>query len=610
MMGTKARDFAPLVNVSLEELVPNDHFYRYVERTFDLAFVRGFVQETYAGGGRPSIDPIVFFKLQLVMFFEGIRSERQLMRHAADRLSVRWYLGYDLGEPLPDHSSLTRIRTRYGVEVLRRFFDAVVDQCQQAGLVWGKELYSDATKVQANASLDSVKPRFAVEAHLAALFSSETVEKPAPGLEVGHSDSASADHPLIGPPDMPSGEVSSPGEQPAEKASSLPPRQLHPSLENTTREELARTNGERHDWIERLGEPDRAVIRGTYRRMSDFQVSTTDPDATLMSTKGGGSHLGYHTHYIVDGGKARIILSTLVTPSDVMENQPVLDLLWRVRFRWKLRPRQFTGDTTYGTAENIVALEEQHIRAYVPLPDFDQRTDFFGQRDFQYDAQRDVYLCPNGAELHHSPSGSTEHYKLYWAKAKTCNACPLKAQCTTSSRGRRLSRHVDEEYLERVRAYHTTERYKKAMRKRSVWVEPLFAEGKDWHGMRRFRLRQLWRVNCEALMRAAGQNLKRLLKKRGWGRRPLPAEAVCAASHPDWEDDEQPMEHAARRTWARNLIASMVSLGSIWGMRHAETGTFAHAVVVHVGAPSCADAHTLTETSPRPTDIYLSYLLD
>jgi len=79
-----------------------------------------------------------------------------------------------------------------------------------------------------------------------------------------------------------------------------------------------------------------------------------------------------------------------------------------------------------------------------------------------------------------------------------------------------------------VRSYQTTEAYKKALRKRSVWVEPLFAEGKDWHGMRRFRLRELWRVNCEGLMRAAGQNLKRLLKKRGWGRRPFPAEAIYA----------------------------------------------------------------------------------
>src|SRR5256714_10646961 len=174
MMGTKERHFAPLINVSVEELVPQDHFYRHLERTLDLSFVREFVHETYAGGGRPSIDPVVFFKLQLVMFFEDIRSERLLMRHAADRLSVRWYIGFDLGEPLPDHSSLTRIRERYGVRVFRRFFEAIVEQCQQAGLVWGKELYFDGTKVLANASTESVKPRFFVEAHLAQLFGAQT----------------------------------------------------------------------------------------------------------------------------------------------------------------------------------------------------------------------------------------------------------------------------------------------------------------------------------------------------------------------------------------------------------------------------------------------------
>ncbi len=72
MMGIKQWHFAPLINVSLEELVPKDHFYRYLEQTLDLSFVREFVQETYACKGRPSIDPVVFFKLQLVMFFEGI----------------------------------------------------------------------------------------------------------------------------------------------------------------------------------------------------------------------------------------------------------------------------------------------------------------------------------------------------------------------------------------------------------------------------------------------------------------------------------------------------------------------------------------------------------
>jgi len=141
MMGMKQRSFAPIVNVSLEDLVPQDHFYRHLERTLDLSFVREFVQETHAAGGRPSIDPVVFFKLQLVLFFEGIRAARQLIRHAVDRLSVLWYLGYhDVGEPLPVHSSLSKIRTRYGIEVFHRFFEAIVEQCQQAGLVWGGEL--------------------------------------------------------------------------------------------------------------------------------------------------------------------------------------------------------------------------------------------------------------------------------------------------------------------------------------------------------------------------------------------------------------------------------------------------------------------------------------
>jgi transposase len=117
-----------------------------VDRALDLTFVRDLVQARYAcDSGRPSVDPIVFFTLQLVIFFEGMRSERQLLQLAADRLSVRWYVGYNLDEPLPDHTSLTRIRARYGPEVFHRFLEAVVEQCQQAGLVWGRARYVDAT---------------------------------------------------------------------------------------------------------------------------------------------------------------------------------------------------------------------------------------------------------------------------------------------------------------------------------------------------------------------------------------------------------------------------------------------------------------------------------
>jgi transposase len=232
MMGSKQRGFAPLIHVSLEELVPQDHFYRHLEQSLDLSFVREFVQETYANGGRPSIDPIVFFKLQLVMFFEDIRSERLLMRHAADRLSVKWYLGYDLNEALPHHSSLTKIRTRYGIEVFRRFFDTIVEQCQEAGLVWGRESYFDGTKVAANAGKESVKPRFAVEAHLSGLFNTEAEE----------------------PVDEEEQQI--PQEEPAGSDSLV---QLPVSLSPAAYEELSQHNAERHDWIEEEGAQDRRL---------------------------------------------------------------------------------------------------------------------------------------------------------------------------------------------------------------------------------------------------------------------------------------------------------------------------------------------------------------
>ena len=228
----------------------------------------------------------------------------------------------------------------------------------------------------------------------------------------------------------------------------------------------------------------------------------------------------------MDGGKARIILDALVTPSEVMDNQPMQDLLWHVCFRWQLQPDFACGDTTYGTLENIVALEAADIRAYMPLPDFEHRTPFYGKQRFSYEAEQDQYRCPHGALLPRRKTRYTERLIVYQADAETCNACPLKAKCTESNAGRQVHRSFDEAYLDLVRSYHSLEAYKKAMRKRKVWVEPLFGEGKAWHGMERFRLLMLEQVNIEALVRATGQNLKRLLSWRGWGRRWWPGGAV------------------------------------------------------------------------------------
>jgi transposase len=498
--------FVPRRSLALDQLVPADDFYRHLEAQLDLRFVRPWVEGLYAKHGRPSIDPVVFFKLQLILFFEGLRSERQLLRVVADRLSLRWYVGYDLGDELPHHSSLTRIRARYG----RPFFERVVDLCQEAGLVWGKELIFDATRVEANAALDGLVPRFYLKAkaasaeiaeHLEVLFRPEPTDETIPTAAAPPAETVREQpEPLLAPTPIPTG------------------------LSDAELAQLAAANASQWRLLEEGQlDPERPPAGG-YQRIAGLRVNPTDPDATPMELKKGGARLGYQDHYVVDGGKQRIILAALVLPADIRESVPLADLTRRVCFRWHLRPARAIADSAYGTGENLrIREEELNIRALMPVVDAEKPGPFYKQQAFRYDAERDLYVCPQGTELRPSGGNPEKRVWTYQAPAVACQACPVREHCTASTQGRALRRHFDEEYRARVRAYQGTPAYEKAMRKRAVWVEPLFGEAKDWHGLRRFRLRGLANVNIEGLCIAAGQNLKRYLAAKGWGRRPTPS---------------------------------------------------------------------------------------
>jgi hypothetical protein len=270
---------------------------------------------------------------------------------------------------------------------------------------------------------------------------------------------------------------------------------------------------------------------GSYERISSRKLSRTDADATPMPMRDGRTVLGYQDHYLVDGGRARIILHAFVTPGDVSESQVLVDQLRRTLFRRKLRPQRLIADAKYGTARNVHAIEELGIRAFVPLHEGDTSSPFYRHTQFTYDAEQDSYHCPQGTVLKFRHRDDQNERWLYRAKASVCNVCAVKSACTSSNQGRLVGRSFHAEYLERVRSYYDTPAFKKAMRKRSVWIEPLFAEAKDWHGLRRFRLRGLDNVNIVALLVATGQNLKRWLAATGWGHRWGPA--GCLAAPPE-----------------------------------------------------------------------------
>ena len=166
---------------TLRDLVPADHILRRVNKVLDLSWLRAEVKSAYDEyQGRPSIDPESALRLMLAGFFEGIVHDRKLMRQAQVNLAIRWFAGYRLHEKLPDHSSLTRIRKRWGAERFKKIFQKSVEQCIQAGLVDGETVHVDATLIRADVSWESL-----VERHAEQVMAENAAgpDGPAPGPE-------------------------------------------------------------------------------------------------------------------------------------------------------------------------------------------------------------------------------------------------------------------------------------------------------------------------------------------------------------------------------------------------------------------------------------------
>jgi hypothetical protein len=176
-------------------------------------------------------------------------------------------------------------------------------------------------------------------------------------------------------------------------------------------------------------------------------------------------------------------------------------------------------------------VERAGIRAYVPLTGAGKARSYFSKEEFVYDPEQNLYRCPAGQTLRRYSDHAPRKLTKYRADSAICAACSLRPQCTESKNGRKVLRYYDEDYVNLVKGYRGTFPYEMALRKRRVWVEPLFAEAKDWHGLRRFRLRRLEKVNIEALLIASGQNIKRLVAARD--RRPRKPAQVAALRPPD-----------------------------------------------------------------------------
>ena len=166
MIGKKQQTEPKLFyhGISLDRRIGKDHPLRKIKNTINFDFVREQVASLYGKTGNPSVDPVVILKLIFLLFYENIKSERALMAQLPLRLDWLWFCGYDLDDSTPNHSVLSKARRRWGTDIFSQFFQNILEQCIEAGLVDGQTIHLDSSMIDANASKDKLQVQLRVAA--------------------------------------------------------------------------------------------------------------------------------------------------------------------------------------------------------------------------------------------------------------------------------------------------------------------------------------------------------------------------------------------------------------------------------------------------------------
>lgn len=487
MMGQKVFQEKFFYNFSLSQRVPEDHILRRLSEVVDLSFVRTVTAPFYSHTGQPSIDPVVLFKMMLLGYLYGITSERKLAEECRLNLAFMWYLGYDLDEVTPDHSVISKARSRYGRETFERFFEHVLGLCVGAGLVKGDILFADSTLIRANASLKSVVPRTDAfqllrtpREHVERVFEENPMPTEDGTVVVASEPTSSAEHQDMAAPQSLLLSLSM-GEEAQQEETTAAPLERRPR-----------------------GRP--AKPRSTY---NERYGSRTDPDASVVSRPYVPRAPYYKQHFTVD--TSRVITAVTVTPAAVEDYMPVHHLLERQ----PVPPRRFCADSHYGVPRIYGELKQRGIVPAIPRRSSHTQKPRPGHLPvsaFRYDGAQDVYFCPQGKPLRRVAFEEKWQRYHYRPKQSDCRGCPLRKACATERTVRTIVRSIEEEAVEWALAHLQTPEAKRALRARSVYAEGVVGEAKVLHGLRRATCRGKEKVTIQALLTATVQNLKRLVR--------------------------------------------------------------------------------------------------
>jgi transposase len=490
MQGRKNYAEKLFTSFQLSDRVPKDNFYRRLRESLDLSSIYKDTKDLYGSTGNPSIDPVVFFKLMLTGYLENITSDRKLVEHCSMRMDILYFLGYDIDEPLPWHSTISRTRQLYPAAVFESLFNKVFALCVDKGIVSGHTQAMDSAPVKVNASMESLE-----------------LKKPFQSIE-RHFEAVDAENQ---------------NQTSAATASSI-------GLITAPQHHLNRVKYN-HDKLRKNPVGATGASNEKAQLFSNkTHYSPHDPDARISVKPGKARKLNYHCSMAVDTAQG-VISHIQADFADGRDSQYLPAMTVKVQNRLKaneLRMTDLLADAGYSNGYNYEFLELRNITGWIPV---------FGMykpsREWvTYDRKEDVFTCTMGKTIPFKGFERTSDgkpIKNYRASKKDCIPCVLKDSCTPKSLFKRINTTAYDDHYHRAYERQLSRRGKRMKRVRQSTVEPVFGSLVHHYGLSKISVLGKTAAHKVMLMSATCFNLKKYLK--AFKRKPVKSEAMEALTH-------------------------------------------------------------------------------
>lgn len=478
MQGRKAFEEKLFTNFQLSDRVPPDNFYRRLNETLDMPFLYKTTARYYGAEGQESIDPVVFFKLMLVGYLENLGSDRRIINTSSMRLDILFFIGYNIDEPLPWHSTLSRTRQLYGEDIFKDLFKKVLKMCIDKGMVSGRRQAVDSALIKANASMDSI------------------VEK-----EIFQDADEFADELTLSQEDKPQ-KVNAYKKKKVEEHHRWKAKAYQGQPGSRAKSNKEQPDNEEHDNNKRP----KFLSNHTH-------YSTTDKDARIAVKPGKPRQFNYLAQTSVDT-EHHVITHIEAYHADKKDSQCLPQIIDGLKENLKsegLIVEQILADTGYSSGQALKTLEENNITGYIPN---------FGQykherEGFTYHKEGDYYSCPENKKLEFKKIKDNNGYamKEYRSSRKDCGPCALRQTCIGKAAfEKRIRETLDKPYYDKMHERLQTPYARKMKKLRQSTVEPVLGTLINFLAMKRVNTRGIKLANKCMMMAAIAYNLKKMMK--------------------------------------------------------------------------------------------------